>query len=106
MIKIWVDDIRPVPDDSWIAVKTNGMCFAIIVNNKDKEEMLISLDHDSGDADTKDYIEILNLLDYYARGLGMDFDFISFHFHTDNAAGRNNMRTIVQRNGWREVYSI
>ena len=106
MIKIWVDDIRPVPDDSWTAVKTNDVCFAIIINNKDNEEMLISLDHDSGDADTKEYIEILARLDYYSRGLGVDFSHITFHLHTDNAVGRQNMRTIIQRNGWKEVYRI
>jgi hypothetical protein len=105
MIKIWVDDIRAVPE-GWIGVKTNDECLRLIFKYKDTEEILVSLDHDSGIEDDKDYIAILAQLDYYSRGEGINFDMVSFHFHTDNPIGRQNMRTIVQRNGWREVYSI
>lgn len=45
MIKIWVDDLRPAPDDSWTAVTTPSAAIALLETG---EVEVISFDHDLG----------------------------------------------------------
>ena len=72
------------------------------------EEVCISMDHDAGDYRScgGDYIEILNRLDEMC---GTDRDWknwvstkVTFHIHSMNPVGVQNMRRIIQRNGWTE----
>lgn len=44
-MKVWHDDIRRPPDDSWTWARTNEEAKLLILNNNVKE---ISLDHDMG----------------------------------------------------------
>ena len=111
MIKIWVDDERDMPKDySCTACTTRCALYFIKKAFYDKEEVEISLDHDAGKyADMGgDYIKILEKLEELSYKYPMVKDYIknkiTFHLHTANPVGRDNMRRIIQKNGWREVY--
>ena len=59
---------------------------------------LIDIDHDAGDffQDGGDYIKILDWMEVTNRNYPS-------HIHSMNPVGIENMRRIIQRNGWREV---
>ena len=110
MIKIWVDDEREMPKDySCTACTTICALYFIKKAFYDKEEVEISLDHDAGKyADMGgDYIKILEKLEELSYKYTIVKDYIknkiTFHLHTANPVGRENMRRIIQKNGWREV---
>ena len=67
------------------------------IRNKNIIE-LIDLDHDAGEfaSDGGDYINILNWLEETGRSYPICI-------HSMNPAGVENMRRIIERNGWREV---
>lgn len=100
--KIWVDDIRQPPESFipsyvWINTVENVKKFieAIEVQGKHTIELL-DLDHDAGDYGPPDYIKILDWLEETGRNYPI-------HIHSMNPVGVENMRRIIQRNGWREV---
>ena len=95
--KIWVDDIRYPPNTDWIWVKSVNQAKILIeiLENTDNE-MLISLDHDAGDYGPPDYIKILDWLEETGRNYPI-------HIHSINPVGVENMRRIIERNGWTEV---
>ena len=110
MIKIWVDDEREMPKgyDLWIV----SVCDAIHQINICYSRNLpieISLDHDAGKYANAggDYIEIIKYLEEKSYTLSCWKDYIknniTFHLHTANPVGRENMRRIIKKNGWREV---
>ena len=122
MLKIWVDDIRPAPDDSWVYCGSVIEFICIWCNQWDTEDRveLISLDHDSGDnyKDGGDFIQILDWLEeeynkqiwYYEKyknGFNLEMartiKNLKFHLHSANPVGVENMRRIIKRNGWIEV---
>lgn len=59
---------------------------------------LIDIDHDAGDFvyDGGDYIKLLNWLEETGRNYPI-------HIHTMNPVGRERMRAIIRRNGWKEI---
>ena len=116
-MRIWVDDIRPIPNESYTWVKSVNEFKEIIwliekiqqsfySTNKEKMDEvrnkniieLIDLDHDAGDfaSDGGDYINILNWLEETGRNYPI-------RIHSMNPVGVENMRRIIERNGWREV---
>jgi hypothetical protein len=60
---------------------------------------LIDLDHDAGDywRYGGDYIEVLNWLEETGRNYPI-------RIHSMNPVGVKNMRVIIERNGWVEVF--
>lgn len=101
-MKIWVDDVRPAPDGYYRAAITS-VCLAKAFIERvekygDNDIELIDLDHDAGDYAKHggDYIEILNWLEETGRNYPI-------RIHSMNPVGRENMRRIIQRNGWTEV---
>lgn len=99
-MKLWVDDVRPAPDGWTLATSVAG-AMALIENN---DIDTISLDHDAGYFAIYggDYIRILDWLE--ATGLG---DSIAhYHIHSMNPVGVANMRRIIEKNGWDEIYTI
>ena len=110
MVKIWVDDEREMPDGYDYHSFTVDNAIALIKNAYHFNDMLeVSLDHDAGDyvCDGGDYI---NILEYLEENCFVDStwsnyvkDNITFHLYTANRVGRDNMRRIIQKNGWREV---
>jgi hypothetical protein len=115
-VKIWVDDIRPAPEgyvwcksvnETKNTITTANAKFANACRKGLKPDPslhieLIDLDHDSGDyaSDGGDYIQILNWLEWLYEGKDT---YTKFRLHSMNPVGVENMRRIIQRNGWTEV---
>ena len=101
-MKIWVDDVREPPSwntDLWQWVKSvNSAINAIEYFEKWFKVELIDIDHDAGDYanDGGDYIKLLDWLEETGRSYPI-------RIHSMNPVGRENMRAIIQRNGWTEV---
>lgn len=103
-MKLFIDDMRRPPDTSWLWCRTvNGAKSAIRTyeSNMRDDTIMIDLDHDAGDyaKDGGDHIEILNWLE--REGI-VDTGYF-FHIHSQNVVGVQNMRAIIERNGWREI---
>ena len=60
---------------------------------------LIDIDHDAGEFVEcgGDYIKLLDWLEETGRNYPI-------HIHSQNVVGVANMRMIIQRNGWKEVF--
>ena len=104
-MKIWVDDVRPAPYKYFWCRTTNEaistiemMEFLEKLRPDRKIIEFIDLDHDAGDyaSDGGDYINILNWLEETGRSYPI-------RFHSMNPVGVENMRRIIERNGWREI---
>ena len=105
-MKLWIDDIRPAPDGYIWCNSVNSAKKTIEIygswvdsdNNIVDYIELIDIDHDAGVYARfgGDYIELLNWLEETGRNYPI-------RIHSMNPVGRENMRRIIQRNGWREV---
>lgn len=102
-MKLWIDDTRPAPNGYiWVkSVDTAKAAIHYYEHNMTDDNILIDLDHDAGDYVSKggDYIKLLDWLE--AKGI-VDTGY-SFHIHSMNIVGIQNMRAIIQKNGWREI---
>lgn len=112
-VKLWVDDIRPVPPGYIWCRSVNDARFYIQGVDHARHEMesmqmptdscpdieLVDIDHDAGDyaADGGDYIKLLDWFEETGRNYPI-------RIHSMNPVGVENMRRIIQRNGWTEVY--
>ena len=105
-MKLWIDDLRNPPSTSWLhAVSVDQAKLAIHVYNKyTGGDILISLDHDAGDY-AKYGGDYIKFLDWLEEKKLVD-DRYSFHIHSMNPVGVQNMRNIIQHNGWKEVYNL
>ena len=108
-MKIWIDDLREAPE-GYVWIKSTNRAKQFIYGCKWNEAEcgpisfqnqieIISLDHDAGDYahDGGDYIRILD----YIEEMGWEFP---IHIHSQNPVGVENMRRIIQRNNWKEVF--
>lgn len=112
-MKLWIDDIRPAPDDYIWCKSVNEAKSKIeyceYINHRyrihtsqgieDEDEIeLIDIDHDAGDyaSDGGDYIKLLDWLEKTRRNYPI-------HIHSMNPVGVENMRRVIQRNGWKEI---
>jgi hypothetical protein len=115
-MKLWIDDIRPAPE-GYIWCKSVNEAKNTIVDacakfadqcRKGLEPDyslyidLIDLDHDAGEyaSDGGDYIKLLDWLEWLYDGAGT---YTEFHIHSANPVGVQNMRRIIERNGWKEI---
>lgn len=92
MKKIWLDDERDPPDDTWEWVKTAGACIAAI-KSAQREETLVSLDHDLGERQATGY-DVLKWLEVAV------FEKRSFicpyiSVHTANPPARERMNAAI-----------
>ena len=131
-MKLWIDDVRPAPE-GYIWCKSVNEAKSKILENAntiaklgeqvrnldakgfyDEADHLhmvaantmldtIDLDHDAGDYafDGGDYIKLLDWLEA-TKPLHW-LNIVNFHIHSMNPVGVENMRRIIQRNGWREI---
>jgi hypothetical protein len=102
-IKLWVDDVRPTPEGYTGFMTTNAALCFIYYHYRDIDE--ISLDHDAGDCAKEggDYINVLREMERLSRRNGFDFSHIKFYLHSANSVGVQNMRAIIEANGWKEI---
>ena len=102
-MRIWIDDVRPAPDHTWCWCRSVYEAKSVISEFRwgriDIE--VISIDHDAGDfhVDSGDYIKVLDWLE--EKGWSYPI-----HIHSMNSVGRQNMRRIIERNGWKEILDI
>lgn len=103
---LWVDDLRKPPKTGtkWVwarSVREAETAIMFYESQRSQHFIYIDLDHDAGDYawDGGDYIEVLRWLE---REQLPDMSY-TFHLHTMNPVGRDNMRTIINYNGWVEI---
>ena len=106
VMKLWIDDTRPAPD-GYVWCKTVEEAKQKILYysqwiNWDMQQVdeieLIDIDHDAGDYRPYggDYIKLLDWLEETGKNYPI-------HIHSMNVVGVENMRRIIQRNGWKEI---
>lgn len=102
-MKLYIDDIREAPRD-YVWIKGTNIALRFIRKHVADIE-LIDLDHDAGDyvKEGGDYIEILKELERLTQVHKMDFSHINFRLHSANPVGVQNMRAIIEANGWKEI---
>lgn len=92
-IRIWVDDIRKVPE-GYIGTKSVAETIELIekIEKEGEEIELLDLDHDLGD-----YVQFggdaIKILDYLAE----HEKFYPIKIHTANPVGRANMERMIKR---------
>lgn len=102
-MKLWIDDVRPAPE-GYIWLKTVNYTIQFITYIESNYDWmgqtieLIDLDHDAGKFAHLggDYIKLLDWLEETGRNYPI-------HIHSMNPVGVQNMKAIIQRNGWSEV---
>lgn len=105
-MKLWIDDMRPAPD-GYYWCKSVERAKRIIEFRENIIEIadanyptieLIDIDHDAGcyACCGGDYIKLLDWLEETGRNYPI-------RIHSMNPVGVENMRRIIQRNGWTEV---
>lgn len=110
-MKLWIDDVRPAPK-GYVHVKSVDEakeCIIFIEDQYGRRDNvmydcgmftvgLIDIDHDAGDYARfgGDYIKLLDWLEETGRNYPI-------RIHSTNPVGVENMRRIIQRNGWTEV---
>lgn len=100
--------MRPAPKGyRWIktaneaveAIKNYNLMYKVSGGKKFYMIEILDLDHDAGEYAKfgGDYIQILNWMEEN------NINNIPIHLHTMNPVGRINMRSIIDRNHWKEV---
>ena len=110
-MKLWIDDVRPAPE-GYILIKSVSEakeCIEFVEEQYSKRSKvfydcsrfvieLIDIDHDAGEYAMYggDYIKLLDWLEETDRNYPI-------RIHSMNPVGVENMRRIIQKNGWTEV---
>lgn len=106
-MKLWIDDLRPAPAGyTWVKTVNDAKWY--IESAEAIEEIfptgtpvikLIDIDHDAGDfvSNGGDYIKLLDWLEETGRNYPI-------RLYSMNPVGVQNMRTIINKNGWKEVF--
>ncbi|SEA17329.1 hypothetical protein SAMN05216349_10616 [Oribacterium sp. KHPX15] len=92
-MKIWVDDLRPVPTGyEW--AKSVNQAISLIKKAEENHELIeiLDLDHDLGDY-YLDGGDAIKLLDWLAERE----TFYPISIHTANPVGRANMERMIRR---------
>ena len=99
-MKLWIDDERPAPKDYdyWITSVTIAREMIEGCERKNITIDLIDIDHDAGVYAIMggDYIKLLDWLEKTGRNYPI-------RIHSQNPVGVQNMRRIIERNGWKEI---
>ena len=98
-MKIWIDDLRPAPEGYHHCMSVDFAKHFILVAEKNNLPIeLIDIDHDAGFYAQfgGDYIRLLDWLEETGRDYPI-------RIHSANVVGIQNMRRIIERNGWKEI---
>ena len=106
-MKLWIDDVRSAPEGyMWVKTVNDAIRYIRIYgdyidfdNNLVDYIELIDIDHDAGDYARYggDYIKLLDWLEETGRRYPI-------RIHSKNPVGVANMRAIIQKNNWKEIY--
>lgn len=88
MKKLWIDDIRKSPDDTWIIAKNSNEAIYYIESNGLPD--MISFDHDLGDDDTS-MIIIKYIINSYLDGMLGIPEMFTYRVHSANPVGAKNI---------------
>ena len=92
-MKIWLDDLRPVPGGyEWARSVNEAIALVEKAESEGEKVELLDLDHDLGDyySDGGDAIKILDFLAERET-------FYPIRIHTANPVGRANMERLINR---------
>ena len=126
-MRFWIDDVRPAPEGYVWCKSVNAAKKEILKAEEEQEKFytkackqfqkgdkegyysylkfcnrrdveIIDIDHDAGDyvSDGGDYIKLLDWLEETGRNYPI-------HIHSANPVGVQNMRRIIEKNGWKEI---
>lgn len=103
-MNLWIDDIRSAPTGYLWVTDVDGAISTIIMLERHYGKNyieIIDIDHDAGDYAKfgGDYIKLLDWLEETGRNYPI-------HIHSMNPVGAENMRAIIRRNGWTELWAI
>ncbi len=102
-ITVWIDDVRPKPTDYDLAFQRVNDVIAYLDSIKGgNASVLLDLDHDAGNysCDGGDYIRILDWIEE-KRFISANPDIrLMFRIRSANPVGRENMRRVIEKNGW------
>jgi hypothetical protein len=87
-MKLYLDDVRNAPDDSWMVVREYYEFMGILQRDWDKITK-ISLDHDLGDENRNGY-DVLCYIEDYVHDEKLTC-IPKIHIHTANASARPKM---------------
>lgn len=106
-MKLWIDDVRPAPPGYFPCRSVNEAKEIIkkyssridFDNNSIDDIEMIDIDHDVGIYASRggDYIKLLDWFEETDRNYPI-------RIHSMNSVGVENMRAIIRRNGWKEVF--
>ena len=100
-MKLWIDDVRPAPEGYDVVCYAVNNAIAAIKQLEHFYEPieLIDIGHDAGEFAKYggDYIKLLDWLEETGRNYPI-------RIHSANPVGIANMRRIIQRNDWKEIY--
>lgn len=98
-MRLWVDNARPAPDGYTRSRSVENAKLRIqIMEDRGTPFSLIDIDHYAGEFAKYggDYINLLDWLEETGRSYPI-------RIHSINPVGVENMRRIIQKNGWTEV---
>jgi hypothetical protein len=103
-MKLWVDDIRPAPDETWTVARTITSAFNAL---QIRDAEVVSLDHD-----ISHQVSIGTGLERpfpcpenftpVAHYIGLDHCAKKIILHTSNPVGAENMKAILMHYGYEE----
>ncbi len=97
MFKLFLDDVRDPPDDTWTLARSYSEAVALVEQHGFPDE--VSFDHDLGKAPV---LEDKSGLDFAHFLINLDLDTgampnnFTFHVHSANPAGRDNIVGLME----------
>lgn len=100
-MKIWLDDIRDAPDDSWFVARTPLAAILALIQNEGVE--LLSLDHDlafesvvGGQFKEVTGYDVIKQIEEWAHHGWWERIPLAFQIHSANPVGRRNMTYSIE----------
>ena len=88
-MRLWIDDLRAPPDDTWIWAKSSNEARSLYL---DLQFIEVSFDHDLGGDDTA--MPIANMIEELAANGEAEPPI--WHIHSANPVGRQNLKAALQ----------
>ncbi len=93
--KLWIDDVRPAPDDTWDIARTYDEAINSLSKNKYD---IVSFDHDLGDfKDGRERTGYDVLLWLTEKRLNNETVPKNLRIHSANPVGRQRMQGVIDR---------